>query len=287
MIESLVFKNANNESIELLLNAPHIMLDISGLGTNPVTPQITKGFDQNGVYLHGTNESERIINIAALFVGTSDIDLEAKRRELARIFNPSLGIGELVYTNTVAKYKIAAQVVIKPDPVPIPKTYSQQYSVTFLCPKPDWLSYESLQIKMETLLGGLSFPISFPISFAEIGAGALVEYAGDNPANILIDFRVSEGGSTLTNPRLENDLGEYIEIDKTLTIGQKILVYTDEDSPRVIFEDTDGTQEDAWGAWVYGGAFFQLHHGVNTFAFTAASGDPEAYMTYNIHYGGV
>ncbi len=286
----ITYINAKGQLMEMSAVFPYVLGRSSGLSGNEVNTQLSKGYSQNGSYYYGTLENARVISLTVYFNYETDAECRQKQKEIAGIFNPRLGMGQIIYEDAAGKYIIGAVVSLKPV---IYKTesdstsMSKAFDVVFTCPKPDWLSYKPKNLKMNALIGGLKFPMAFPIKFAETGTGGLIEYEGDNPADIIFDFRVAEGGESMANPKVTNGNGAYIEIEKTINAGEKILVDTNPDKPSIVFVDTDGNKSDAWESLVWGSEFFQLERGENIFTFTAASGDPEVYATYREHHCGV
>ncbi|MCK4500685.1 phage tail family protein [Candidatus Babeliales bacterium] len=286
----LTFKNAEGETLEMGAVFPYILGKHSGLSSNDVITQTSKGYNQNGSYYYGSLDNARTINMTVYFNYASDVEGREKQKHIAKIFNPRLGMGQIVYEDSYGKYIIDGVVSLKPVIYRIDEneySMTKAFDVVLTCPKPDWLSYEPKSLKMNTLIGGLTYPMSFPITFAETGTGGAIAYDGDNPADILFDFRVAEGGESMTNPKVANGKGEYIEIDRTIYAGEKILVDTNPDKPSIIFVDSDGNKSDAWENLIWGSTFFQLTRGENLFTFTASSGDPEVYGEYREHFAGV
>ncbi len=284
----LTFVNANADSVDL--SNPYIITKVSGLHAKGVTIQQTPGFAQNGVYYYGSLDQARIINITAGFTANSINEIRQIESELSNVFNPRLGLGELrIDTGDGNLYKIAAAVAVQPDPYKIKDTiyFARQFDIVLFCPKPDILSYASSQIKLTGISGGLIYPKTYPITYGTAGPTGLITYSGDNPAQMLLDFRVESGGSAVVDPYIVNDNGEYIQLDTTIQPGERILINTNPDSPSIIHIDTSDNQTDLWDALIYGSTFFQLEVGDNTFSFTAASGNPELYITYNEHYSGI
>lgn len=286
----ITFTSSQSESIEFGDNFPYQLSASTGLSSNNITLQMTQGFEQNGMYYYGTLDKPRIVSITFAFNFSTISECKAIQKTISGILNPRLGLGKLVVEDDTGKYKLNAGVSLKPVVYKKNRNETAMYrmvDVVFTCPKPDWLSSASTQMKMIDLVGGLTLPFTLPFILAEHGTGGIVDYTGDNPARLLFDFRVVSGGTSMSNPKVTNQNGDYIQITKTLTAGQKILVDTNPDAPSIIFEDTDGSQSDAWDTLVYGSTFFQLELGTNTFSFSATAGDPEVYITYNEQYAGV
>lgn len=284
------FKNSMGESIEIGGSFPYILGRNSGFSGNDVITQMSKGFGQHGSYYYGSLDNPRIISMTVYFDYGNDYEGKQKQKHIAKVFNPRLGLGQLTYEDSAGEYVIDAVVSLKPVVYKIEDSryaMARAFDVVLTCPKPDWKSKVNTQIKMVDFVGGLTFPITFPIKFAERGNGGRIEYTGDNPASCKLDFRVAEGGTSVVDPTIQNHLGEYIKIQKTITAGQKMIVDTNPDAPSIKLIDSDGSETDAWDSLVFGSTFFQLMRGENVFTFSAASGDPELYFTYTEHYSGV
>jgi hypothetical protein len=285
----LTFTNSEGKSFVMAKTFPNILTSHKGLSANGIESMTAKGFNQNGVYYQGVLEEERIINLNVKYNYETKLQGEQRRKDIISIFNPNIGLGELVYEDETGTYKISAVVSAKPQIYPLPRLVSvSEFDVILMCPKPDWLSYTPFQVKMTGLTGGLKYPKKYPIRFAKRGNGGEVDYKGDNPASMILDFRVKPGGTSVVDPMIVNGKGKYIKIKKTIGSNERLLVDTNMDSPSVIFEDANGNQTDAWDdAWVFGSTPMQLHRGLNTFKFYAASGNPECYLTAYNHYAGV
>jgi len=284
------FISSAGEAIEIGASFPYVLGRSSGFSGNEVTTRTAKGYNQHGSYYYGSLDGQRTISMTVYFAYETDAEGKQMQKDIARIFNPRLGLGTLIYEDSAGKYMIGAVTSLKPVIYKIDdneNTMTRAFDVVLTCPKPDWLKYEPRSLKMNALTGGLTFPMSFPVTFAESGTGGYIEYMGDNPADILFDFRVAEGGESMTNPKVTNGEGEYIEIEKTIYEGEKILVDTNPDKPSIVFVGSDGSKSDAWDCLVWGSVFFQLKPGENVFTFTALSGDPEVYAEYREHYAGV
>jgi hypothetical protein len=256
------------------------MQNITGLTDNPITPLTTKIYEQDGEVYLGTNQSPRTISIDWVVRG----DIIAETEILMAALNPGLGLGTLVLENASKKYKIGAAVALKP--VYDKLVYNQVkigYNVVFICPKPDFLDYTPTTIKMVDFAGGLEYPKTYPIMYAQRGDGATINYQGHNPADVALDLR-----GPAVNPVIENvTTGLTIETKNlTLLDGEKLLIDTNPDAPSVQMV-TGGVTTDAWNKIKYGSKFWMLRYGNNKINFSADSGTPECYLTYSAHYAGI
>lgn len=280
----LTFKNARGEQIAFGAGGSYTLKNLTGIGANDVQPQTDKAFGQQGVYFFGMTEDPRIIAHDATIIADSEADLEAKRLEVARISNPSLGLGQIILNTGLNKYQIGAAVTLKPDPQPMNNQYSEEFSIAYFCPKPDFLSFTPTTIKMVDFVGGLMFPLVFPIEFAERGMGATINYEGNNPASVMIDLR-----GPAVNPIIENKTTGLVIRTKNLELaeGEKLLIDTNPDAPSVMIADSDGMITNAWNHLKFGSVFWALECGENVLGFSADSGTPECYLTYYTHYAGI
>jgi len=287
---TLTFTNSRGGQIEFGNFFPYVMETVEGLSNKPSTVQTSKGFGQHGEYYFGTLDEMRVINATIKYNYASLAEDKTRQREILNVLNPRTGLGTLVYEDEYSKYTIDALVVQSPTIYPLKNIYTGKgFDVIFLCPKPDWLNFNPTQIKVVGLTGGLSFPLEFPISFADQGDNTVIEYEGDNPSPMIFEFRVASGGSTAVDPRIEDDDGNFIEVNRTINTGEKIIIDTNPDAPTIKFVDTGGVESDAWTDLVVGSTIsaFQLEPGTNTLLFSATSGDPELFITYTEHYAGI
>ncbi len=130
----------------------------------------------------------RIINHDITIVGSSKSNLQELKRALMRVCNPRLGLGELIYND---KYYIKAVVSLLPDFANIKGCkYACVGGIAYTAPNPDWLSVQPITIKLVDFFGGLIYPKEYPITYAQRGNGATIDYLGDLEANVKIDIRV-------------------------------------------------------------------------------------------------
>jgi len=288
-MEKVEFKNANGAEIVIGDSDPHILSDISGTGGADAKIHTAPAYQRNGSSYLGTTLKDRKIKLEIEVTGDSRKEVKERVREVMSIFNSSLGEGQLMYTNDVGTWRIYGTVydgpvVKRKDGYP----YHGYVDVGIFCDDPDWLAPEDTQIKMEDYTGGLEYPLEYPISYADRGTGGRVMYTGDNPAPVLLDFRVAEGGLAVVDPRIENENGEFIQIKGTIEPGQRLMINTNKKKLSVTLIDVDGSESDAWD-YLRGtkNTYLKLHAGENVFGFSATSGNPELYLTFAERYSGV
>ena len=288
-MEKFKFTNSEGISIEISDCDPYILTNITGTGAPDSNLQLADGYQQNGSSYLSTLTDVRKLKIEIEVNGNDREDVKSKTRDLMVIFNSLLGEGKIIYSNDAGSWRIYGAVFDGPTAFAKDKyPFHQFVSIGILCADPDWMAVSDKQIKMVDYIGGLTFPITFPIKFAERGTGGRVEYMGDNPAPMLLDFRVAEGGTSVIDPRIENEKGEYIQIKKTILAGERLIINTNPKKLSVTLIDVDGIESDAWST-LYGtnNKYLQLHKGENVFQFSASSGDPELYLTFAERYCGV
>lgn len=284
---SITFENSEGTSIEMSERFPYVLTDHRGLFANDVTTQTQRGFAQDGAYYFGSLDDARVISLTVVYNYATLLEDKEIQRELLNIFNPQLGLGTLTRTDDEGTYIIEAVVSVKPRIRKIPTGGTKMcktFDVVFFCPEPDWLSNTEYEETIDGLTGGLIIPMAIPLTIPATSAGKVIQYDGDNPADILFDFGVESGGVSADTPRVENADGEYIEIDKVLLEGERILISTNPDAPSITFINTSGESSDAWEYLVWGSTFFQLEKGTNNITFSADTGSPTLKLTYREHF---
>jgi len=288
-MEKFKFINSEGVSLEISDSEPYILNDISGTGNAEANIQTSDPYQQNGSIFLDSLAKPRKIKIEVEIVGKDRTEMKTYTASLMTIFNSLLKEGTIIYTNDAGSWRIYGAVydgprIYRKDDYP----FHQFASVSFFCADPFWLAPIDKQIKMSDFVGGLTFPMTFPITFAERGKGGKINYTGNVPAPMILDFRVADGGTSVTNPKIQNEKNEAIQVQRVILPGERLIINTNTKKLSVTHIAEDGTETDAWGS-LYGvnNTYLQLHKGENVFQFSALSGDPELYLTYAARYSGI
>lgn len=281
-MEKITFINANGVSIEFGSQFPFLLEKIEGISETGIIDLSTRSYNQDGVTDYDTLSEPRLIKAGFVFNAPTHAEMYTTRRTVEGILNHKLGLGTLVYENDDGKYQISAKVIDGPM-MTARKTLRHHAEVAFICPNPYWLSYIENIVKLVGFVGGLSFPLEFPISFASAGDSAIFTGIGDVETPLTIEFRGPASGCKIIN----DTTGEFVEVTYTLLADEKLIIYTDKTHPSVTFVDAAGLETSAFNKINILSSFFRLQPGAQTLSFTALSGTPDVYLKWYDRYVGV
>ena len=280
-IKTLTFINANEESFVFSETLPYLITELD-LGDPQVTTMQDKNYNQDGEQYYGSRLDMRSIDFTVCLEGTSEEDVLDMRRQAYRVLNPRLGLGTLIYYDGYRRWRIQATVSYLTTRDEIDETI-KELDVGLNAPDPAWESDAQHAIKLVGAIGGLSFPKSYPIAYAKQGDQCEIDYQGTLDAPLLIEFR---GPATM--PKImKKESGEFIEVDVDLVDGEKLYISTVPTDIDAYIIDASGERQSAFHYIKPVKSYLQLTQGMNTLAFSAASGSPEVYLYWRDRYVGV
>lgn len=261
------------------------LISWSGLSEAEIEPQTSTGFAQHGVAYYGSLLSPRTIAVTVVVQRQDAAQLVQAREQMQAVFNPLLkGVLKIAPLGGAFKYAADCVVIETPTINGQGSDHYQMYDISFYVPSGVIRSYEKHVLKMEGFVGGLKFPLRFPIRFASRGNIADIEYTGHLASPVAVEF-----WGPATNPMVQNRVtGKYIELTIALGEGERVVVNNDPSGPQ-IYKVVNGE---------YVPAFhlinpdcdlgdFNLQLGANGFSYVAASGAPQAYLFWHDLYAGV
>lgn len=281
-MEKITFTNSSGTLIEIGPEFPYLLQNISGISETGITDLSTQSYNQDGTTDYDSLSDSRLLKIDFMHKEDTFSLLHSVRRAIENTLNHKLGLGTLVYENDDGKYQIQGKVIDGPV---VTKRWPcmELMDVVFKCPIPYWLSYIENIVKLVGFVGGLSFPLEFPISFASAGDSAVFEGLGDVETPLTIEFRGPASGCKIIN----DTTGEFVEVTYTLLTGEKLIINTDKTHPSVTFVDAYSVETSAFNKINILSSFFRLQPGPQTLSFTALSGTPDTYIKWYDRYVGV
>lgn len=283
-MENFIYTNPRGKKIELNYDGDYLIDSYDGLTNAAIEPITIKGYRQNGYTLNGLTYGSRLINITFYLCGRNAEDLYKKRAELSSVFNPLLGEGLLTYTNDYTSKSIRCIPSVAPT-INDRTGLLLSVAVELTAHNPFWFDTAESALLLEGFTGGLKFPIKFSPSqkFANKDTVAVVRIEGDIPSPIRAEFR----GASL-KPRLTlTNTGEFIEVDKEMSAGEKMIITTEYGNKNVIYENANGDHSSAYHLINLDSTFFSLPYGENTISFTSQLGEPQVYIYWRNYYAGV
>lgn len=228
----LIFTNSKGESVELF-SSPYRLMRFEGLGDVGASHQSQKSYNQDGSTLVNTTLDERHPEIELKITGRDEIELARNRRRLTHVFNPKLGEGTLerVSDDGVHQLKtVAESVPYYPDGRGNRSRVSQKALINLYCPNPYWLDKYDTSEEVITWIGGSTFPLRLPTTFAMAGEKVINVY---NDGDVGTPVTLEIYGPAINPKVVKRDTGEFIRIKKTLTSDDYIKITTEFGNKRV------------------------------------------------------
>lgn len=271
MIESLLLTNTVTlQSILFDRDDSDFVLDEVDLGVVNGTHHSYKYVNQIGIYINSTTLEQRTVSIKGYVIGDDYGLLEENKNTLNRFINPL----QAVDITILDKYKLT----FKPD-------YSIKYSAPYkdnnevlckfliqgTCPDPLFTTLGEQSAVIGTVKK-FHFPLIIPQNVGilmGLRTSSLflnLNNTGDVATGMLIEFTCT---SNVKNPKLINvDTQEFIQIDKTIVPGEKIVVSTIS-GEKYIRGTLNGVESNYFGYLNYESTWMQLNTGLNTLKYDA------------------
>lgn len=273
----LIYTNERGQSITLGDSPPLLVTKVDGLGAVQNEIQRQRAPYQDGSTVVGSTLAERELTIEGVIL---DRDVDQYRRQLVQAFNPKL-LGTLRYERGTVRRETQCVPELAPA---FPSDFSKRYqvfSLTLLCPSPFWLDDYTVSEEIVTWIGGMTFPLVLPTSFAMKGPKVInIVNKGDVETPVRIEFR-----GPATNPRITNrSTGDSIQVNRQLLAGDVLVITTDFGNKRVEINGVNAFN------WIdLDSVFWQLRVGDNVVEYS--SDDPvepaAVVITYRNRYVGI
>lgn len=281
MIESLLLTNTVTlQSILFDRDDSDFVLDEVDLGVVNGTHHSYKYVNQIGIYINSTTLEQRTVSIKGYVIGDDYGLLEENKNTLNRFINPL----QAVDITVLDKYKLT----FKPD-------YSIKYSAPYkdnnevlckfliqgTCPDPLFTTLGEQSAVIGTVKK-FHFPLVIPKNVGilmGLRTSSLflnLNNTGDVATGMIIEFTCT---SNVKNPKLINvDTQEFIQIDKTIVPGEKIVVSTIS-GEKYIRGTLNGVESNYFAYLNYESTWMQLSTGLNTLKYDADDNVPGLEMS--------
>jgi len=286
MRRKVYFTNSRGETILIDGHVKPLLLSrLEGTGGSPVEVQMQKAPYQDGETYIDSLLGPRYLSIEGLIWATKQGAVLDRRQRLARVFNPSLGLGTFRLELGHTAYEIDAAV---DSPVAFPDRTSkpiQSFAVSLVCPDPAWREPTDETWTLASFVGGFSFPFSFPLSFGTVGQELDIENKGDMESPVLIRMT-----GPLTNPVLENvTTGQRITITREIQGGETLEINTAFGQKSVTIVSASGSRSNGFHYVSPSSEFWGLIPGLNTVSYAATEESANSSVTLSFYhrYSGV
>ena len=288
MARTITYVNSLGAELVLTNSAPFLLEDFSE--TENVNIYSSTSMNQDGnSYLSNTLDV-RDISLDICLIATSNEELISYKNKVNKIFNPKIGEGYLIYTDSVKTRKVKCIVNKIPFFTDINGIASEGL-ISLTANNPYWTDLSESKEEIALWIGGFEFPLELIDGGIEMGYRSPslivnVINGGDVECGMRIEFTAS---ATLTNPSLLNvNNGEFIKINKTMVAGETISIVTYFGSKKVE-SILGGVTTNAFNYIDFQSTFLQLDVGDNLYRYNADSGidNLEVSIYYQPQYLGV
>lgn len=267
---ALTFTDAGGDVLNLNNGSNIKLLDLRGAGIPSLRHQTVQTPARDGETYIRTTVEPRFLIVELRIKGTNFADLQTQRRALITAFNPKVGVGTLKWTPDATVYAIDCLIEQGVGFANYRGTFFEDALVSFRCPDPMWRGATLNEETVTNSGSGLSFPISFPISFIDGLGTTIINNIGDVPS-----FPVITIPGACTNPIITNvTTGEKLSFPAlTLSAGESLIIDCDARTAKV------GTVSKI-ALLSADSEFWTLASGNNTITFATASGTAIASVDY-------
>ena len=256
---TITIKNKDGKQIVLGNSAPFILTRMDGVSNvnNDISTQKTPR--QDGSTYIFNSLGNRYIRLEGTTIGTSS-EVLANKRLINEIVNPKLGKVTLIYNDGVRNAEIEgvaeSSAVFGTDKTPT----RQPFAVSFECHQPFWVEPLTESEVIALRMGGISFKLRLPTTFASRGQRRKCNNTGDTETPVLIKFYGPGDNPTITN----ENTGEFIKVEQSLGADDILEISTEFGNKYVRlngvnkfnFIDLDST-------------FWQLQRGTNVLSYSS------------------
>lgn len=272
-MQSITYTNELGQSLTFGNTFPFLFvnIDASSLGK---TEETFKAYAQDGQTTGITTYNPRTIICNLILAIDGVTSYRQNWQRICSVLAPKLK-GTLYYTNEIGTYKIDCSTF------EIPKIEQQQFAVQFVADYPFWQASEDICFRLGSIVGGFSFPFSFPVSFGTWVKSCTIE----NDTGIDTPLKI-EMTTVSDYCKITNEKGEFIKVDKPVADGQKLVIDTYEG--KVKLYSADGSFVYANNKVTLDSTYFTLHNGTNILTLDNGQTTPAiATICYNKLYTGV
>lgn len=228
--EKVIYENDNGESIEISYSFPYFLQGLSGQDGAKASITKVSGAGQDGSTITNVVLADRDLQLQGAIRGNSKDEIAKYRTKLLKVFSPK-SKGWLQYEYGNLKRRIRCQVESGPIFSKKNNSYKfQDFLIDILCPNPFWLDDIEISEEITTWIGGISFPLRLPTTFAMAGPRIInVVNNGDVETPVRIEIL-----GPATNPKITlRETGEFIRIKKELTRDDVVTITTEFGNKRV------------------------------------------------------
>lgn len=271
MERTLIYKNHKGDMITFTYKPPFLLSICDGFHETVGTVNSVSSAYGVGTTWNGTSIGQRDLTIK----GTITDNIQENRLLLYDMF-PLNSEGTLYYYEGDIERKITC--LVEKVSIPEKKGFTRDFSISLVCPNPRFSALAATILSMATWAPAFNFPLIIPenegIQFGIKNTTSMgtTENTTEIDYGMTIKFKAND---TVKNPYLFNvTTRDIIQIEKTMSAGDQIIITTHIDNKNVIFKSAvTGEEENINYLIMYGSKYLQVPSGTNTFRSGADSGE--------------
>lgn len=192
-----------------------------------------KAIGQNGQTTLGVLYQARTIMLSLAFIGLKNnrYDWEEMRKNWLKIGNVFIPdkVGTLYYKNDGGSYKIQCMPIEMPD-FDVSVATLGKFKLQLVADNPFWLTKQDFISKLGQTIGGIKYPLRYPLQYGKIIREAVIEIDLNMPIPCTIEVQTAAAYIRIVN----NTTGEFIRIDRPLNNNQKMIVNTEDATVAIV-----------------------------------------------------
>lgn len=271
MERTLIYKNHKGDMITFTYKPPFLLSICDGFHETVGTVNSVSSAYGVGTTWNGTSIGQRDLTIK----GTITDNIQENRLLLYDMF-PLNSEGTLYYYEGDIERKITC--LVEKVSIPEKKGFTRDFSISLVCPNPRFSALAATILSMATWTPAFKFKLVIPknkgIKFGTKNTTSMgtTENTTEIDYGMTIKFKAND---TVKNPYLFNvTTRDIIQIEKTMSAGDQIIITTHIDNKNVIYKNTvTGEEENINYLIMYGSKYLQVPSGTNTFRSGADSGE--------------
>lgn len=297
-MQSVTFINGRYETIEINPHSPPFVFEsISGIDAIDTSIIVQSPASMDGAIYQDLFLEDREITLNLHVYGRDREEMYQNKQELIRLLGSGYykngKKGRFFYENDYGRWWIPA--IVKQGAKQIGKRIKNYLpmQVVFYCPDPKFRASEVTIDRMAYIRGGFKFPLTIPavnqenpgVRFGVRGYLITITNAGDQTAPLELEIT-----GTALKPKITlKNTGEYIAVNRTLAIGDKLTINTQPGEKKAMITRANGDIEDAMGYIDPLSTWFSLRPGDNVLEYTSGDDTTNASVIVQTwsRYGGV
>lgn len=269
------YVNAEGGEITFLWENGYLLNKPKGIDSLNVSHSQSHGIDQIGSTIQASSIQPRAINVSGILSAAG-----SNKDRLLTVIRPDLW-GRFYADEWFLDVKPSSTPAVGPGEV------FADFAFSLIAPYPYWQSTQTKELALSGVEPGFKLPCNFTETF-RFGTPISLQYINAvNAGQVPVPFTVTIlANGDVENPKLINMItGEFLELEKTLSPGERIIIETTHARTNV----TSSVDGDIRGALTLDSTLFRLNVGDNLLKPDADSGksDMEMSVSFAIEKVGV